>query len=528
MSDSNVDNTLERIAAKIAQGEASAEDHRTIKLLLKRYPDLSDQFSSTLRRYALIETQLVSEKQKRTFRLSILNRLSSKKRTNNTRRYWLSWGSTLAALLLLAVFISDDLGTDSSPLLVDRGVAIVSRVALNSSSQPWQTGESIQPGRYELTTGFVELEFYQGAKLTLQGPARFDIFDAQNVTLHQGKAKTDVPEVAIGFTVNTPSSRVIDLGTSVGIHVNAQGDANIQVFEGEVEMVGNNGSSQKFVKNTAGQSTTLKGEVTRKQTSNAATFKEFDKLDTLIQKADEERHRRWEKDRDFWINDPSLLAYYDFQPTADNSRVLPNIAKTQSSDGAVVGARWVDGPWPGKHALSFKRPGDRVRIDIPEKLQSFSLVTWVTIDSLDRMFSALLLTDGYKPSDIHWQLGQLSLDHGAIIVGLKSLSGDEKDYNYQPFLSKRDSGRWFHLAVSLDQKTQTLRFYVNGTKLSEQNLKHSSSYWSIGKATIGNWSSQREMNPLRVMNGAMAEMMIFSRVLNDVEIEKISQVTKYR
>ena len=74
-------------------------------------------------------------------------------------------------------------------------------------------------------------------------------------------------------------------------------------------------------------------------------------------------------------------------------------------DGAVVLAEPVDGRWPGlKSALEFRRPGSRVRVNIPGEFPAFTFMCWVRIDSLDRWYNALFMADSYETGEPHWQI----------------------------------------------------------------------------------------------------------------------------
>ena len=53
----------------------------------------------------------------------------------------------------------------------------------------------------------------------------------------QGELVARVPESAVGFTVRTDSVNVVDLGTAFGMNAEASGDVEVQVFQGEVELV---------------------------------------------------------------------------------------------------------------------------------------------------------------------------------------------------------------------------------------------------------------------------------------------------
>jgi hypothetical protein len=104
--------------------------------------------------------------------------------------------------------------------------------AASAASQPAITqGESL-----ELASGVVQLKLKQGVTLLVEGPAEWSIDGKNLTTLKRGKLLASVPQQAIGFTVVTPTSKIVDLGTEFGVTVNVQGQTHTQVFRGEVEV----------------------------------------------------------------------------------------------------------------------------------------------------------------------------------------------------------------------------------------------------------------------------------------------------
>jgi len=86
-----------------------------------------------------------------------------------------------------------------------------------------------------LTEGLAEIQFQSGVLVSLEGPAKFCLRGDNAGTLDLGRLVARVPQHAHGFTVTTPSLRVVDLGTEFGIAIDRDGSAHIQVFEGVVE-----------------------------------------------------------------------------------------------------------------------------------------------------------------------------------------------------------------------------------------------------------------------------------------------------
>lgn len=85
-----------------------------------------------------------------------------------------------------------------------------------------------------LDRGLVELTYASGAKLLLTGPTELRVM-SEGAKLHRGELVAHVPQAGHGFTVETPTGKVIDLGTEFGVVVDDFGVSQVSVFEGKVE-----------------------------------------------------------------------------------------------------------------------------------------------------------------------------------------------------------------------------------------------------------------------------------------------------
>ena len=97
-------------------------------------------------------------------------------------------------------------------------------------------GDQISLGKLHLETGLARLDFRNGATVTLQGPAKFEILSTDKTILNSGILTAFIPESAVGFEVITPTMDVVDLGTAFGVSVGGNGETDVCVFEGEVEV----------------------------------------------------------------------------------------------------------------------------------------------------------------------------------------------------------------------------------------------------------------------------------------------------
>lgn len=95
--------------------------------------------------------------------------------------------------------------------------------------------------------GTLELTFDDGAVVTLEGPVEFQPRTASLLDLRRGQLSATVPKSAIGFTVLTPTSEVVDLGTEFDVSVKDTGASDVVVRKGEIEVApgGRNGKNIK-------------------------------------------------------------------------------------------------------------------------------------------------------------------------------------------------------------------------------------------------------------------------------------------
>ncbi len=144
----------------------------------------------------------------------------------------LMWLVPIGAIAILLIFSSRLVHNPKPPFAT----------VAQSVGAHWATGNVVRSGdgvearRYKLTRGLVRFDFLHGATMTVQGPADFEIHDAMHVAFTSGIATFDVPEAAIGFTVDTESANIIDLGTAFGIACGPNGKTDLSVFEGEVSV----------------------------------------------------------------------------------------------------------------------------------------------------------------------------------------------------------------------------------------------------------------------------------------------------
>lgn len=407
------------------------------------------------------------------------------------------------------------------------GIAVMTRlvdVEWQESERQFTVGDAVSVGVVGLESGVAQIEFFCGATVILEGPARLVLESSTIARLKSGRLRAQVPPAARGFQIHADELRVVDLGTEFGVAVN-DGEADVQVFDGEVELYQSNGE-QRLV--TAGNAITRAvGGVVEAAQLTPDEYLGLEALDDRVRNQKQGRYQRWLGHSMELRKDPRVITYYSMEQDRYWNRKLASsvVPENRDLDGAIVGAKRVVGRWPEKSGVEFKRPGDRVRVNIPGQFGSLTFACWVKIDSLDRWYNSLFLTDSYQRGEPHWQI----LDTGQLFFSVRLGGGPGKGHHKvlsPPFWDASLSGRWLHLATTYDVETKTTTHFLNGEKLSEERIPDQLfvQHTCIGKATIGNWSSPTRPEAdfaIRNLNGSMDEFVLFRDALKPDEIRAL-------
>ncbi len=132
----------------------------------------------------------------------------------------------------VSVSIQDDVPSPSRPL----GGELASLVA--QSDAVWGDGvdSARLTGNVQLVSGQARLRLAKGAEVTLKGPAELVLNDENSIELSSGSVAAFVPKSAVGFTVQAPGARVVDLGTRFTVQTDVDRPYTVvQVTEGKVD-----------------------------------------------------------------------------------------------------------------------------------------------------------------------------------------------------------------------------------------------------------------------------------------------------
>ncbi|WP_395740163.1 LamG-like jellyroll fold domain-containing protein [Prosthecobacter sp.] len=397
-------------------------------------------------------------------------------------------------------------------------VAVLTRgVNLEWDSAAVTPGTPLSPGWLKLKSGIAQIEFYQGARVLIEGPADLQLVSSGEATCTRGKLSAQVPPQAKGFRINTPKGTIVDLGTEFGLDVSASNE-EVHVFKGEVELH-QPAATMKSLKE--GQAMAIAGN-TAVLPANASSFSSLNEIDARSAMSQRFQFEKWLASNAKLNADSGLRLRFDFQDD-EGARSLRNHAKdgSQIEDGSIVGASWTTGRWPGKRALEFRNVSDRVRLYIPGETKSLTMAVWVRVNGLDRSLNSLFMSEGWGDRKTHWQITR----EGKVRLGVAGGSGaGHVDHDTPVFFTPERFGRWTHLAVVFDPATRQVRHYANGELLTRSDIRDPAPL-KIGIAELGNWNDRRSSGgvAIRLLSGAMDEFALWDRALSDAEIAALAK-----
>ncbi len=515
----------------------------------------SDEACARFWERAALEQSLESWGRGRRGELTALAELDAPR---SRRVHWLAASGWAAAAALLAAWIIQSRPPAESPAAAAAGreppeaglaaagtpagvapeatgypVAYLSRLVGARTSERHLTGQSIGAGEeVSLEEGLMEVVLYSGARVTLEGPARFVPRSDLEIAVLEGSAQADVPDSAVGFRMVLPDGVVTDFGTSFDVMVGPDGGSRVQVLDGEIEVSGRGGEGRRRL--TAGQAGTLAGSG-QLELVEFAPMAVGESLDDLAEKQARARMERWRSYNRRLNADKSLIVHFSLMPDEWGSELILNHARSAASprSGTIISADWSEGRWSGKPALSFRRPSDRVRVEIPGEFPQATFASWVRVDGLPREYNGLFFSEYGIDGEVHWQFSS----DGRYFFGVRPegsppVAPFHRAFS-QPVISPWVFGSWRMLATTYDAGSREVVHYVDAIEVSRTVLDDSVPL-RFGRATLGNFfdpqAERRSKDPslssewsFRNWTGAIDEFILFSRVLSAEEIAELHE-----
>ncbi|GHC44979.1 LamG-like jellyroll fold domain-containing protein [Roseibacillus persicicus] len=418
------------------------------------------------------------------------------------------------------------------------GIAVISHTSeavWGSDSSVSRTsiraGAPIGKGIIELYEGIVQIDFYSGAVLTIEGPARLNLKSPKMARVEYGTLRGHIPSPASGFILRNAHFQVEGVGGEFGLMCQEDGSAKLHILAGNSTYQPHNGPEIEL-KTGEGLEIAANGE----STATAARSDLFPAGQAFDQKS-RQRFAEWQNfQRKLMARDDILIGYL-FAGDSAWERTVRNRALQGpiDSDGAVVGCEWTEGRWPGKGALSFRNSSNRVRLNVPGEYDSLTLATWVRLDAINSTEVSLLHPETRQTSYIHWTLVQ-TVTNGLHIhfsetygkeIGMKDDRELRTHYHCHHNLLRPNGtrmGDWVHFALVYDSEERQVRHYQNGVQLGSRPIEVVHPL-HIGIADIGNWPyrewAQGTEFEVRNLDGIIDEFVISKKAWTNEEIHEL-------
>lgn len=123
------------------------------------------------------------------------------------------------------------------------------------AGQQRELGERLAAGMLRFQQGTVRIVFTGGVVASVVGPAELHLLAGDHARLITGTFVAYAPPGAEGFRLDTPGAEITDLGTEFGASVDREGNTDLSVFDGSVQLVAKGDGNREVF--TQGQGATI-------------------------------------------------------------------------------------------------------------------------------------------------------------------------------------------------------------------------------------------------------------------------------
>jgi hypothetical protein len=355
----------------------------------------------------------------------------------------------------------------------------------------------VKGSKLDLRKGILESAFSSGVRVVIEAPCVLRVIAEDRVAVDQGVAWFEVPQKAVGFTVETAELKVVDLGTAFGVDSSLTGHDEVHVIRGAVQVT---------ARVDGGKSETLReGEARRVN----------DQGQLVEIKINSERFT------DTLPGDNGLIGHWKFESRIDGVNT-PDSSGNGHIGRFEGGSGIVDDPGRGK-VLSLSGKGmvdiDSVK-NIPNLLpqRGLTLAAWIkrTPSGLYQRYAFVIGLGQTRDNPI----ATLGIFNG-VVHGFIEGDGSSDQLEVTGDTPVKD-GVWTHIAITFDRAENQAISYVNGvaqtsptdiSRVGDGELDWE--FGTIGK-TLGSGHQQH-------FEGLIDDVRIYDRPLSVGEIRKLAK-----
>jgi len=357
----------------------------------------------------------------------------------------------------------------------------------------------ITGSKLHLRKGSLEGVFESGTRMVIEAPCELRVIAKDRVALDRGTAWFEVPQEAIGFTVETTGLTVVDLGTEFGVESSPTGRDEVHVILGAVQVT---------ARVKGGETQTLReGEAIRAVDRGQLETIEIDakRFATTLPAAN------------------GLIAHWEFEDSG-NARLISDSSGNGHGGRLQGGAGIVADPVRGR-VLSLSgidSSGDMVDIDSIKNIpnlhphRGLTLAAWIKLPAdgtTDKLYAYVI---GLGEEGDH-PIATLGIFNGVVNSFIEGL-GQVQVTGDTPVRH----GAWTHIAVTFDRMEDRAITYVDG--VAQASAKDISTVgddeldWNFG--TIGRTLGSRHRQHF---GGLVDDVRIYDRSLSAKEITDLAK-----
>ena len=214
---------LNQLIAKICDGRADDDELARLTELLRRDPAARDEYLRQTDLHAALADEALP-----LLESNIINYTPSELRTP-TFSPGFGWDGLLKLAAVLAIIMGTVTFLNRQPATSPPGSTTIAKAPqkaiatlLFAENCQWQVaalaeGTRLPAGHLVLMSGTAILRLDGGAEAVLTGPVDLELESAGSARLHSGEVVIRATDGAEGFTLRTPASEVIDLGTEFAV-----------------------------------------------------------------------------------------------------------------------------------------------------------------------------------------------------------------------------------------------------------------------------------------------------------------------
>lgn len=409
-------------------------------------------------------------------------------------------------------------------------------------------GELYEDVPYSLQQGYARVQLEDGAVIIVQSPCDFVLEGPGKIRVHSGKVVCLCEtESSKGLVVNTPSARIVDLGTEFGVQVDPDKGVHARVFQGVIALTsakpaegpGDQPSSELILKSGKAVEVDTGGHI-HEVPEKEVVFVRDAEYDIHRSIGDTPYSRKLVYDREVLLQMEGLELYYTFDGDSVQNSVVTNQANAASKRlaGRIVGdVRRVPGRFDEHdRAMRFGHSDqgegwievDPQNEDVFDFSGSFSICLWVRTDGLPLRWRPAIIK-----GDRSWrvQSGNVESTPGALQCEIGHVY-DKDQYHVVYNTHSIDDGQWHSWAVVYERHPDglsgTFTTYVDGQVVAVQQAAHTLKD-TQDPVCIGNIGSGVRTSPeefVRQFVGEIDDVCVFSRALTQEEVETMYQMHK--